>query len=91
MGNSPIRSIDRYIAIFILYNLMTNAILEKPIKDTKDETMIDAFQTLIKYIAKRCFKPCFNIVDNVASKAIKLHLQIEKNPETNSRTTQPSS
>ena len=57
MGNSPIRSIDRYIAIFILYNLMTNAILEKPIKDTKYETIIDAFKTHIKNITKRKFKP----------------------------------
>ena len=40
--------------------------------------MIDAFETNIKYITKRGFKPCFNIIDNVASKAIKAYLTEEK-------------
>ena len=40
--------------------------------------MIDDFQTHIKYITKIGFKPCFNIIDNVASKAIKIYLQEEK-------------
>ena len=40
--------------------------------------MIDDFQTHIKYITKKGFKPCFNIIDNVASKAIKIYLQEEK-------------
>ena len=64
----PIRSIDVYITIFILYYLMTNEILATPINDTKDETMINEFKTHIKYKTKRGFKPCFNIIDNVTSK-----------------------
>ena len=39
--------------------------------------MVEAFQTHIKYITKRRFKPSFNIIDNVASKAIKVYLQEE--------------
>ena len=39
-GNLPIRSIEGYISIFVLYNWTTNAILAAPIKNTKDETMI---------------------------------------------------
>ena len=35
--------------------------------------MINAFQTHIKYITN--FKPCFNTIDNVASKVIKVYLQ----------------
>ena len=76
-GNFLTTIIDRYIAIFSLYNCTKHEILATPIKDTKDETLIDAFQTHIKYITKRGFKPCFNVVDNVASKAIKVHLQEE--------------
>ena len=72
-GNFPIRIIDGYITIFILYNWTTNSVLATPIKYTKYEAMIDAFKTRIKYITKRGFKPCFNIVDNVASKAIKIY------------------
>ena len=40
--------------------------------------MINAFQTHIKYITKRVFKPCFNIIDNVASKLIKIYLRDKK-------------
>ena len=39
--------------------------------------MIEAFQTHIKYITKRGFKPSFNIIDYVALKAIKVYLQEE--------------
>ena len=70
----PIRSIDGYIAIFILYNWSTNSILATPIKYTKYETIIDSFQTHINYITKRGFKPYFNIIDNMASKAIRVYL-----------------
>ena len=42
-GSSPIIIIDGYIAVFILYDWMKNEILATPIKDIKDETMIDAF------------------------------------------------
>ena len=47
-------------------------------KDTKDETMIGAFNSNIKYITKRGFKSCFNIIDIVASKAIKRYIMEEK-------------
>ena len=46
--------------------------------DTKYDTMINKFKTNIKYITKRGFKPCFNIIDNVVSKAIKAYLMEEK-------------
>ena len=70
-GNSPIRSVENCIDIFI------HAILSAPIKDTKSETMIKAFQTHTKYTTKRGSKPSFNIIDNVVSKAIKVYLQEE--------------
>ena len=60
-----------------MYDWTTNAILATQIKDTKDEIIIDSVQAHIKYITKRFFKPCFNIIDNVASKAIKSYLQKE--------------
>ena len=76
--NFPIRGIEGYIAIFILYNWTTNEILAAPIKDTKDEIIIEGFfQTHIKYIANKWFKHGFNIIDNVAWKTIKGCLQEE--------------
>ena len=74
-GNFPIRSIEEYISILILYDWKANEILASPIKYTKDETTIESFQSHIKYITKRGFKTSFNIIDNVALKAIKVYLQ----------------
>ena len=39
--------------------------------------MIEDFQTHIKYITNRGFKPIFNIIDNVASEAITVYLREE--------------
>ena len=77
---SPIRSIGGYISIFILYDWTKILILATPINDTKDETIIESFKTHIRYITNRGFKPCFNIIDNVASKATKIYLKEEKTP-----------
>ena len=70
-GKFPLRSVDGYTAIFIMYDWTINSIQATPIKDAKDETMVEAFKMNIEYLSKRGFKPEFNIIDNVASKAIR--------------------
>ena len=77
-GNFPITSIDGMKAIFILYDWTTNAILATPIKTATDEEMIRAFKKNITYLTQRGFKPAFNVIGNVASKAIKAYLMEEK-------------
>ena len=42
-GKFPLQSVNGYIAIFILYDWTSNAILANPIKDAKDDTMVEAF------------------------------------------------
>ena len=61
--------------MFILYDYTTNAILVEPIKDTSEKTMIDTFKTMIAKLTKKGFKPVLNIIDNVATKAIKNFLE----------------
>ena len=68
---------DGMTAIFMLYDWTTNAIFAMPVKDCKDVATIQVFKDLIKYLSKRGFKPIFNIMDNVASKAIKTYLRDE--------------
>ena len=76
-GNFPITSVDGMKAIYILYDLTTNAILTTPIKLATDEEMIRAFKKNITYLTQRGFKPAFNVIGNVASKAIKAYLMEE--------------
>ena len=63
---------------FVLYDWTTNAILATPMKDAKDESMIKALKKNIEYLGESDFKPSFNIIDIVASKAIRAHLKKEK-------------
>ena len=73
-GNFPITSIDGMKAVFILYDWTSNAILATPIATATDEQMIKAFKENLNYLTSRGFKPSFNIIDNVASKATKEYL-----------------
>ena len=70
IGNFPVRGIDGYTVLFVLYDWTTNATLATPIKDVTDESMVAAFKENNEYLAERGFKPVFNVNDNVASKEI---------------------
>ena len=69
-GKFLIRSGDGMTSILIIYDWITNAILAEPVRALKDETVIEAFQTKFEYLKARGFKPVFNIINNVVSKAI---------------------
>lgn len=76
-GKFPVKSLDGIVTKFIMYDWSSNSILVKPIKNTKDETIIAAFKEKLEYLAKQGFKPRFNILDNIASKAIVKFLKEE--------------
>ena len=65
--------------VFVLYAWTANKILVEAIKNVKDKTMVRVFKNKIIYLAKQGFKPCFNIMDNVTSKAIHIYLEQEDN------------
>ena len=72
-GNFPITSIHGMTAIFIMYDWTSIAIIETPIKEAKAETIVECFKQNITYLSKRGFKPVYNIIDNVVTKAIKTY------------------
>ena len=67
-GKFPVRSIDKMVTMFIMYDCSSKSILAEAILNTKDKTIIKVFKEKIKYLTKRGFKPRFNILDNIASK-----------------------
>ena len=46
-------------------------------KDGKDTLMIKTISKQVTYLTEKCFKPVLNIIDNVASKTIRLKKDIE--------------
>ena len=73
-----ITSMDGKQAISIMYDWTTTAILAKTITYAKAETIVECFEQNIKYLAKRGFKPVCNVINNVATNAIKTYLESEK-------------
>ena len=67
------------VTLFIMYDWSLNSILAEPIANTKDKTIIKEFSEKLKYLKKRGFKPRFNILDNIASKATIKYLKEEAN------------
>ena len=65
------------IAIFIVYDWNMNAIIATPVKNMKEETIVECFKKKIEYISKRGFKPVLNIIDNFASRAVQAYLEKE--------------
>ena len=56
--------------MFIMHDWSSNSILAEAILNTKDKTIIKVFKEKLSYLTRRGFKPRFNILDNIASKAI---------------------
>ena len=76
-GKFPVRSLEGMVTMFIMYDWSSNSIQAEPIANTKDETIIKVFREKLEYLKKRGFKPRFNILDNIASKAIIKYLKEE--------------
>lgn len=76
--NFPPCSIEGMTTVFVMYDWTTITILLEPVENTKSEMLVRVFKEKITYLEKRGFKPKFNIMDNVESKAVQAYLQDEK-------------
>ena len=47
-GKFLVKSLDKMVTMFVMYDLSSNAILSKPIPNTKDKTVIGNFKELIE-------------------------------------------
>ena len=72
-GKLPITSIHVMTVMFFVYYWTSNDILATLIKEAKAETIVECFKQNIIYLSKRGFKPVYNIIDNVATRAIKTY------------------
>ena len=63
------------VAIFIIYDWTTNAILATPIKNMIEVTIVICHKTNIEHLTKIGFNPVLNIIENVDSKEMQAYLE----------------
>jgi hypothetical protein len=73
-GSFPFMSFDGSVCFFVLYHYESNAILATPITGLDDVSIFNAYKTYFDVLTKKGFKPKLNIMDNQATKHIKIFL-----------------
>jgi hypothetical protein len=73
-GNFPFMSHDGNICFFMMYHYETNAILATPIPGLDSESILDAYKKNFEFLVSKGYTPKINVMDNQATKAIKLYL-----------------
>jgi hypothetical protein len=73
-GIFPYMLLDSNITFFVMYHYKTNAILITPIAGLDSECILEAYKSNYEYLVSKGFKPKVNVMDNLATKAIKAYL-----------------
>jgi hypothetical protein len=73
-GSFPFMSFDGSVCFFVLYHYKSNAILATPITGLDDVSIFNAYKTYFDVLTAKGFKPKLNIMDNQATKHIKIFL-----------------
>ena len=60
--------------LFVMYHYKTNVIFASPIPGLDSENILAAYKKIIKYLGSKWHKPNINVMDNQATKAMKLYL-----------------
>jgi hypothetical protein len=71
-------SFDGSICFFVLYHYESNAILAKPITGLVDVSIFTVYKSYFEELTAKGFKPKLNIMDNQATKHIKIKLTKKK-------------
>jgi hypothetical protein len=73
-GSFPFMSYDASVCFFILYHYESNSILVTTIAGLNDVSIFNAYKQQFELLTSKGFKPKLNIMDNQATKHIKMFL-----------------
>jgi hypothetical protein len=71
-GDFPYMLLDGNICFSVMYHYKTNAILITPIAGLDFEPILEAYKSNFEYLASKGFKPKVNVMENQATKPLKL-------------------
>jgi hypothetical protein len=74
-GLFPFMSLDVSVCFFVLYHYKLNCILPAPIAGLYNVSIFNAYKTQFEELAAKGFTPKLNMIDNQATKHIKINLQ----------------
>ena len=75
-GMFPVRSYSNMQLIFVAYIYDINAIIGLPLKTRTSESIIGAFQKVLKMMTKSNCKPVVNVMDNKCRKAVQEYITV---------------
>ncbi len=73
-SNFPFMLLDGNVCFFVMYHYKTNSIFAMPIPGLDSENILNAYKKNFEYLVSKGYTPKINIMDNQATKAIKLYL-----------------
>jgi hypothetical protein len=73
-GNFPFMLLAGNICFFVVYHYKTNAIFATPIPGLDSQSILDAYKKNFNFFVSKGYTPKINVMDNQATKAIKLYL-----------------
>ena len=77
-GALPVVTLEGNHYYLVAYAYDPNYIFAIPIKNLKNESILEAFEQVFQELKDRGFKPSFNVTDNQATKPIKEYLKKEQ-------------
>jgi hypothetical protein len=76
-GSFPFVSFDGSVCFLVMYHYEANAIMATPIAGLDDKSIFNAYKRNFDELAAKGFKPKLNVMDNQATKQIKIFLTEE--------------
>jgi hypothetical protein len=73
-GNFPFMLLDGNVCFFVMYHYKKNAIFVTPIPGLDSGNILNAYKKNFEYLVSKGYTPKINVLDNQATKAIKLYL-----------------
>ena len=73
-GMFPVQSYNNMKLIFVEHVYDINEILAIPLKSRTSQSMVGAFEQVIKYLDKRDYKSIVNVMDNEGSKVVEQYI-----------------
>ena len=76
-GKFPVQSYEGHLYLFVCYVYSKNAIIMQAMRSRNDESMVETFKSVYKFLQKHNCSPKLHVLNNECSKAVQNFVQNE--------------